>query len=151
MKKHLSIFFIAIASIIVISSVTSCVTKEDKEDVSINSKYLIGTWEEISVSSPFTGEEIIHGYYLQFKEDGTYIEVDEGWVDMEDNVYVNRGKWSLSGNTLSLSDSLFIGDETYQTTVTVFNLTKNSLTFGWVGIVTANFKRVSDSTIEKYL
>ena len=152
MKKHLSIFFIAIASIIVISSVTSCVTKEDKEDVSINSKYLIGTWEEISVSSPFTGEEIIHGYYLQFKEDGTYIEVDEGWVDMEDNVYVIRGEWSLSGNSLFVSEQITVGEETYPTTFTVSNLTKNSLTLVWAGgIFTTNFKRVSDSIIEKYL
>ena len=149
MKKHLSIFFIAIASIIVISSVTSCVTKED---VSINSKNLIGTWEQISVSSPFTGEEKIHGHYVQFKQDGTYIDVDEDIVDMEDNVYVIRGEWSLSGNSLFMSEQITVGEETYPTTYTVSNLTKNSLTLVWAGgIITANLKRVSDSIIEKYL
>ena len=147
MKKHLSIFFIAIATIIVISSVASCVTKED---VSINSKYLIGTWERISASSPFTGEvEPEEPYYVQYQKDGTYIEV---YVDIEENdVEITRGKWSLSGNSLFMSEQITVVDETYPTTYTVSNLTKNSLTFSWVGIATANFKRVSDSIIEKYL
>ena len=145
MKK---IIFIAIASIIVISSVTSCVTKED---VSINSKNLIGTWEEISRSSPFTGVEEPEGelYYWQFQKDGTFII-----VGIEENdVDITRGKWSLSGNSLFMSEEMFtIGEETYPLTYTVSNLTKNSLTLVWAGgIATGNFKRVSDSTIEKYL
>lgn len=148
MKKYLSVLFTAIfASIIVISSVTSCVTKED---VSINSKNLIGTWEETSSGSPFTGVVEIEGeLYVQFQKDGTYI-----MVDIEENdVDILRGKWSLSGNSLFVSDEFTIGEETYPTTstFTVSNLTKNSLTFSWVGIATANFKRVSDSIIEKYL
>ena len=78
-------------------------------------------------------------------------QVDEDIVDMEDNVYVIRGEWSLSGNSLFVSEQITVGEETYPTTFTVSNLTKNSLSVGLAGIVTANYKRVSDSIIEKYL
>lgn len=150
MKKHLSIFFLAIASIIVISSVTSCVTKED---VSINSKNLIGTWERISASSLFPGVAEFEGtMYVQFKKDGTYIEVS---VDIEENdVDISRWKWSLSGNTLIFEFEGELEEEEIllPSIFTITESTKNSLTLvGVGGIITVNLKRVSDSTIEKYL
>lgn len=140
MKKYLSILFTAIFAAMVVFSTTSCSKDDSATDANI-----VGTWKLVSTESPFVGEDDEdedYEEYWQFKENGTLIVVDV----YEDSYDVGYGTWRLSGNTLILEEP-----EELPGIFTITESTKNSLTFGWAGIATVNFKRVSDSIIEKYL
>ena len=138
MKKYLSFFFAAILATTLMFSAASC----SKDDVDPK---IVGTWEVISGSGPL--EEVVNVYW-QFKQDGTFIDV----IIEGNDVDASLGKWSLSGNTLSLTP-VIVNEDAFPMTFTVYNLTKDSLTIAWGAgeIFTLTFKRVSDSTIEKYL
>ena len=148
MKKYLSILFTAIFASMVVFSTTSCSKDDSATDANI-----VGTWKIVSVESPLVGEDDKdedndNEVYWQFKENGTFITVGV----YEDSYDVDCSEtWRLSGNTLILEEP----EEEEVILPLIFTITestKNSLTLVWAGgIATINFKRVSDSIIEKYL
>lgn len=133
MKQYL-IYFLAFISFF---AFTSC---GDDEPSSGNGD-LIGTWQE---DDEFTNAfnnvfDYETNHFIQFKKDGTYIE-----IDVLDEVEVIRGTWTREGNTI------YATNEHASSTTTIVSITKNILVTTTFGIQ-QTFKRVSDSVIDKYL
>ena len=145
MKKYLS--FIAFAMLAVFSlSFVSCSSDDDESEPTENSSDIIGTWyDDYDNDDDFS--------YIQFKSDGTFIDVESS-EDAEKGYWVQRGKWSISGDKLMMkvtsSDDPF--DIWVGTTLTydIIKIEKNKLTMSLWGI-TGTLVRVSDDAIQKYL
>lgn len=133
MKQYL-IYLLAIISIF---TFTSC---GDDEPSSGNSD-LIGTWQEddefTDVFNDVLDYETYH--FIQFKKDGTYIE-----VDVFDEVEVIKGTWTRKGNTI------YATNEHASSSSKIVSITKNTLVTSTLGIE-QTYKRVDDSIINKYL
>lgn len=133
MKQYL-IFFLAFISIF---TFTSCGDDEPSGD----NGDLIGTWQEddefTNVFNEVFDYETYH--FIQFKKDGTYIE-----VDVLNEVEVIKGTWTRNGNTI------YATNEGGTTKTTIVSLTKNTLVTSTLGIE-QTFKRVNDNVINKYL
>lgn len=133
MKKSLIYLFMCFS----IFTFTSCGDDEPSSGYSD----LIGTWQEddefTNVFNDVFDYETYH--FIQFKKDGTYIE-----VDVLNEVEVIRGTWTRSGNTI------YATNEGGTTKTTIVSLTKNTLVTSTLGIE-QTYKRVSDSVINKYL
>ena len=85
--------------------------------------------------------------YLQFKENGTCVQVYLIYSYTE----VTPGTWHLSNDTLTFGGQLE-EDSDLPPVFTVTELTKKSMTLVYMGgLMTLEFKRVSDNEIEKYL
>ncbi len=99
---------------------------------------LVGTWKESDALS----SALNYTVYVQFQEDGTYIEVDcaEG-----DDADVSEGRWVRNGSTVTIS-----GGDFTKTSTTIKKLTSSSLVLSTLGIETT-YVKVSDSEIKKYL
>lgn len=151
MKK---LFNLAVLLVMLMTSVMF-VGCSDDDDNEITSNNIVGTWksthwladDEINDGSFFgTGEQ-----YLQFKADGSFIEVDieddyivGGEVAFEGSVTILRGSWSQSDDKLHIS-----GDLT-PATFEIVKLTEDELTVTYMGF-TMPYVRVSDSEINQYL
>lgn len=127
MTKYLKLLFVALFATMTVS-LYSC--KDDKDEPEGGD--IVGTWK--SALSGVFGET----QYIQFQKDGTAINViiDDGDGKME----IEKGKWSMSGNVLSLNGF----------NSTIESLTSSKLVVITLGIPTTWLK-VPDSEIEKYL
>lgn len=143
MKKYLSILFTAIFAAMFVFSTTSCSKDDSATDANI-----VGTWKRVDDLWRPDGEE--GDQYWQFKKNGTWIEVET------DAGCIAYGTWRLSGNilTLILESKKVHSTESYK----INELTKESMTFAPMyeldeldELLEAEFKRVPDSEIKKYL
>lgn len=112
--------------VLLIFSIYSC--GNDDEDSVGSRAQLVGIWNGVSgIEQEWKDGDLIHDdkedydATVEFKEDGTFIERDIDGGNSSDNV---TGKWSYSGNKLTLTD-----DEGEEDTIvyTVTKLTKNEL------------------------
>jgi uncharacterized protein (TIGR03066 family) len=110
--------------VLLIFSIYSC--GNDDEDSVGSRAQLVGIWNGVSgIEQEWKDGDLIHDdkedydATVEFKEDGTFIERDRDGGNSSDNV---TGKWSYSGNKLTLTD-----DEGEEDTIvyTVTKLTKN--------------------------
>ena len=141
MKKYLSILFTAIFAAMFVFSTTSCSKDDSATDANI-----VGTWKRVD---DLWREKEDGDQYLQFKKNGTWMEV------VTDAGCVEYGTWRLSGNILTLT----LESERVPTSFKIKELTKESMTFTvmdelldeldeWIE---PKYKRVPDSEIKKYL
>lgn len=133
MKKYLSIL-VAVMLAALSFTLTSC-GDDDDDEPSVNAE-IVGTWENLTSQK--------YGAYsiCQLRQDGTYIEY-QGETEYADSEIV-YGHWSRSGNTL------ITGTEVMTLESTIIKLTDTEMQLSSFGIV-QDFKRVPDSTIDKYL
>ena len=137
MKKYLKLLFVAIFATMTLS-LSSC--KDDKDEP--DGGNLVGTWKPVSTLDDWGTQ------YIQFKSDGTYVTVlivGDIWSDLyeylgEDQIEIDYGTWSRSGNTLTVNG--------YDSTIV--KLTSSKLEVTQMGI-TMSYVKVPDSEIEKYL
>lgn len=135
--------------VILLLSLTGC-----SDDEGTTEGNLVGTWRcTVMDGNPLFGDFFGDGeQYLQFKADGTFIEVDiyydyyvDGKLVYEGETEVLRGKWVRSGDKITLSGG---GEPTVTYEITkltdsIFHV----LCFG----ITMTYDRVDDSAIEPYL
>lgn len=133
MKQYL-IYLLAIISIF---TFTSC---GDDEPSSGNSD-LIGTWQEDDEFTNVFNDVLDYDTYhfIQFKKDGTYIE-----IDVLSEVEIIRGTWTRKG------DTIYATNEHASSSIKIVSITKNTLVTSTFGIE-QTYKRVDDSVINKYL
>src|SRR5574344_1068947 len=146
MKKYL---FMTLAVVAVTSLfLVSCSSSDDNN--SVGGGNIVGTWKWDSFNSDET-EEFFGEQYVQFKSDGTFIEVDIGGSGSDKGkVEIMRGQWEKTDNIITIRtiDASSANNPTTQTEIS--KLTETDLTIITLGI-TMSYKRVSDSDIEKYL
>ena len=130
-----------LAMMVAALSFTACGDDDDEDEVgSTNSSFLVGTWsvdEEDSYDEEFE--------YVQYKSNGTYINVQHD----EDGLYISKGTWKANDNEISMKETE--GDlkgSTY--TYTILSKGQTQITVSMWGI-TSILRKVSDSTIEKYI
>lgn len=133
MKKVLWKLAACVAVVLVSFSVYSC--GDDDEDSVGSRDLLIGTWNGVYyISQEWENgemvdnqkEDFVNGtnrYSIEFKEDGTYVEKDV-YSNTTPNYY--HGKWSYSGNKLTMIDT---DDENYTEVWTVTKMTENELVY----------------------
>ena len=137
MKKFIGFMVVALFATMTLS-LASC--KNDSDEPESND--IVGTWKDNTYADMGMIE------YLQFKADGTVVEVqvrdnsDLPWVENGAEVYY--GKWSRKDNKLTL----VINGES--TVYTIVKLTSNELGLSVMGF-TSYCERVPDSEINKYL
>lgn len=142
MKKYLSIL-VAVMLAAMSFTLTSCGDDDEDEpdNPQENAELLIGTWELTASSMPGTSSK----HYSKFSEDGILLE-----VDIEDGVVeIERSKWSKKGDYI-YATSMEPGFEDVTFMFTIKTLSNTELVVSLYGI-TQTFKRVPDSTIDKYL
>lgn len=132
MKTKFSYFILALLFALPFA-VSSCSSNDD-DDLSSD---LVGTWKETDALST----ALSYTVYVQFKKDGTYIEVDCFNGDAD----VSEGTWVRNGSTVTISGGDFVKTET-----TIKKLTSTSLVMSTLGIETT-YVKVSDAEIEQYL
>lgn len=137
MKKYLKLLFVALFAAMTVS-LYSCKSDDDEPD----GGDIVGTWKEKSI------EAMGITHYLQLRADGTAVTIgvfdDDIWSWVEDKVDIEYGKWSKSGDTLTIID-----DEV-TSNATIVKLTSKELGISALGFTTY-YERVSDSEVEKYL
>lgn len=115
----------------------------DNDEIGGNSSFLVGTWSVTSAQGwgGYTGDG--EAEYLQFKSNGTYIN-----VQFDDGLYITKGTWRATDTELVMKETEgdILGTYTYK----ILNHTESSITLEMWGI-TANLTKVPDSTIDKYL
>lgn len=116
-------------------ALTSCGDDDDKPEEG----NIVGTWENVSEIDAELGLK----QYVKFQEDGKYFEVNI--YDYDGEVDVLKGTWSKDGNKIRVSGSDIISG-----TATITELTNSSMTLSMMGIP-QEYKRVSDTAIDKYL
>ncbi len=133
MKKYL-IYLLVLLSIF---TFTSC----GDDEPSGGNGDLIGTWQEDDEFTNVFNDVFDYDTYhfIQFRKDGTYIE-----IDVFDEVEVMKGTWTRKG------DKILATNEHASSSITIVSITKNTLVTSAFGIE-QTYKRVSDSTIDKYL
>ncbi len=127
MKKVLWKITTYMSVALLIFSIYSC--GNDDEDSVGSRALLVGIWNGVSgIEQEWKDGDLIHDdkedydVNVEFKEDGTFIERDRDGGNSSDNV---TGKWSYSGNKLTLTDDE--GGEEDTIVYTVTKLTKNEL------------------------
>ncbi len=142
MKRRIYLLFVALLAVSSFALV-SCSNDDDDDDVSGS---IVGTWKWVALGGADIDDLVIFGsQYVQFQENGTYIEVDINDYGDGDEIEVMKGQWVQSGNTITVSGS---GIVTITTSIT--NLTDTYLTLVTAGI-SMSYERVDDSEIEQYL
>lgn len=141
MKKLYSTIML-LAMMVAALSLTACGGDDDEEGGG-DSSFIVGTW---SVSSGqgwggYTGDG--EAEYLQFKSNGTYIN-----VQFDDGLYITRGTWRATETEIIMKETE--GDLLGTYTYTILNHTQSTLTLEMWGLM-ANLARVPDSTIDKYI
>ena len=142
MKKLFSTIML-LAMMVAALGLTACGGDDEEDDIIGNSSFLVGTWSVTSGQGwgGYTGDG--EAEYLQFKSNGTYIN-----VQFDDGLYITKGTWKVTGNELIMKETE--GDLNGTYTYTILNHSQSSLTLEMWGI-TVNLTKVSDSTIDKYL
>ena len=145
MKKLYSSIMV-FAMMIAALGFTACSSDDDSED-GYNSSSLVGTWELVSgegwgLQSPDDGVCLV-----QFKKDGTYILLNV-YPDEEETT-IDRGTWKVVGNGLviTMEDEDI---ENFTLTYEILELKSDKLVLTFIGLI-GNYKRVSDSVMDKYL
>lgn len=145
MKKCLERLMAAVLLLTATFALGGC--SDDDEGVVEGS--IVGTWKCTSLKE---AEDLFGQQYVQFREDGTYIEVDitddyvvDGEVLWEGEVEILRGRWTQDGTSIHVSGPDIVSIDTQIT-----NLTDTRLTLTTVGIP-LSYVRVDDSEIEQYL
>ena len=142
MKKLFSTIML-LALMVAAMGLTACGGDDEEDDIIGNSSFLVGTWSVTSGQGwgGYTGDG--EAEYLQFKSNGTYIN-----VQFDDGLYITKGTWKVTGNELIMKETE--GDLNGTYTYTILNHSQSSLTLEMWGI-TVNLTKVPDSTIDKYL
>lgn len=142
MKKLYSTIML-LAIMVAALSLTACGGSDDDENGDVYSSFIVGTWSVTSGQGwgGYTGDG--EAEYLQFKSDGTYIN-----VQFDDGLYITKGTWRATDTELIMKETE--GDIKGTYTYTILNHTESSITLEMWGI-TANLTKVPDSTIDKYL
>ncbi len=120
----------------------SCGNDDDEElkPESSVSEY-VGTWSDT--------ESAEYGFeYIQLKSDGSYIDVQED-EDAEKGYAVYYGKWSVSGDELTLKATSGIGAG-ITLTYDIVKKERDKLILSLFGI-TSTFVKVNDNVIQQYL
>ena len=139
MKKIYSTILL-LAMMVAALSLTAC--GGDDDEIGGNSSFLIGTWS-VTSGQGWGFESDGEAEYLQFKSDGTYIN-----VQFDDGLYITKGTWRATDTELVMKETEgdILGTYTYK----ILNHTQTSINLEMWGI-TANLTKVPDSTIDKYL
>ena len=120
----------------------SCGNDDDEEFKPESSvSEFVGTW--------FDSESAEYGFeYIQLKSDGSYINVQED-EDTEKGYVVYYGKWSVSGDKLTLkpTSGIWAG---VTLTYDIVKKEKDKLILSSFGF-TATFVKVNDNVIQQYL
>lgn len=96
MKKYIYLVMVTLIAFLPFT-LTSC-SSDDGEEIG-NSSDIVGTWyRENTTGYGMTSDEF---EYIQFKSDGTYIDVQDDEEDSK-GYTVDYGKWTLSDNTINL-------------------------------------------------
>ena len=142
MKKLYSTIML-LAMMVAALSLTACGGDDEEDEIGGNSSFMVGTWSVTSGQGwgGYTGDG--EAEYLQFKSNGTYIN-----VQFDDGLYITKGTWKVTGNELIMKETE--GDLNGTYTYTILNHSQSSLTLEMWGI-TVNLTKVPDSTIDKYL
>ena len=139
--KKLNFTIMLLAMMVAALGLTAC--GGDDEDIIGDSSFLVGTWSVTSGQGwgGYTGDG--EAEYLQFKSNGTYIN-----VQFDDGLYITKGTWKATDTELVMKETEgdILGTYTYK----ILNHTETSMTLEMWGI-TANLTKVPDSTIDKYL
>ena len=142
MKKIYSTILL-LAMMVAALSLTACGGDDEEIGGGDSSTFLIGTWSVTSGQGwgGYTGDG--EAEYLQFKSNGTYIN-----VQFDDGLYITKGTWRATDTELVMKETEgdILGTYTYK----ILNHTQTSITLEMWGI-TANLTKVPDSTIDKYL
>lgn len=131
MKKFVNYFYAALFMVLATVSLTSCSNDDEPDGGSI-----IGTWQNVGELANAMGVT----QYIQFNEGGIFYEVDVYPASLGGDVDVDKGTWSLSGNTLKIDGH----------TSTLKSVSSSKLVIETMGI-SQEYKKVSDSVIDKYL
>lgn len=127
-------------------SFTACSSDDDDDNSSGGYSEFVGTWSYQS-STGWTDEvdffKPVDFWYIQFKSDGTLIEVQEDSSEAQ-GYAVEYGKWTVSNNKLTVQ---IVG---ITATYDVITKESNQMTLAIWG-ETLYFTKVSDSVIQKYL
>lgn len=145
MKKYLSIL-VAVMLAALSFTLTSCGDDDDDEpENTATAELLIGTWESVSDES---ASDYSEDGIFRFEADGNFTQVHFGIGDNGENE-VEFGTWQKKGNSIyiTLKDGIMAGETVEFKIVT---LTKNELVVTMWGL-SSKYKRVPDSTIDKYL
>lgn len=142
MKKCMERLMAAVLLLTTMFALSGCSDDEGSGSVDGN---LVGTWKCTSLEDAV---EIWGDQYLQFREDGVFIEVDVtpalgAWDEAETEVM--RGRWKQNGTSLRIS-----GGDFSPSTSEITELTDTQLTLVTMGIP-LSYKRVDDAEIEPYL
>ena len=140
MKKLYSTIMM-LAMMVAALGLTAC--GDDEEDIIGDSSFLVGTWSVTHAQGWGFESDDDEPEYLQFKSDGTYIN-----VQFDDGLYITKGNWSATDTEIIMKEieGDILGTYTYK----ILNHTESSITLEMWGI-TANLTKVPDSTIDKYL
>ena len=141
MKKLYSTIMM-LAMMVAALSLTACGGDDEEIGGGDSSTFLIGTWS-VTSGQGWGFESDGEAEYLQFKSDGTYIN-----VQFDDGLYITKGTWRATDTELVMKETEgdILGTYTYK----ILNHTQTSITLEMWGI-TANLTKVPDSTIDKYL
>lgn len=138
MKVKNCLYMVMVA---LIATMTFALTSCSSDDEEGGNSDIVGTWKSVSAETWELGEISDSEEWIQFNNDGTYVEVsdDDGYVE------ISRGTWSCSGDVISIS----VDNETI--TYQILKKENNTMTVTWQGIATVELVKVDDSEIEKYL
>lgn len=143
-KNFVTLFFVALFATMTLI-LPSCSKDDDPKSADIT-----GTWECVS---SFTDDidwgDLEFGddscedtkSYVRFADGGKYTEV----IVEGDDVDVSEGTWTRSGDKITIK-----GDGIITYTAGIVEITNNTLTLELMGF-TVSYKKVPDSTIDKYL
>lgn len=169
MKKIYYLFFSLMLAVVPLVLFTSC-GDDDYGDEPSSSSGIVGTWEASGewldlvhgIEEDLTDEESKSWQLIQFRKDGTVVEVDYGIdadnseFDYETSKYIIKyaitklhGTYKVSGNKVTITTTDEDGSNTYSYT---YKVSGSSMTITFTGFgITGNYKRVSDSKIAPYL
>ena len=144
MKKIYSILMM-FAMMFATLSFAACSSDDDDEVMGSNLEY-VGTWSlQYAEGYGYTSDDF---EYIQLKSNGTFIDVQED-SDFEDGYTVDRGKWTVSNNSLVLHiETGILAGSTFS--YDIIKKEKDKMTVTMWG-ATAYLIRVSDDIIEKYI
>ena len=113
MKKYYSVL-VMLAMMVAALSFTACGGDDDEDDGGNSGGNVVGTWvadaqKELGIEIEGTSST----HYIQFKADGTMIDVDVNSYDRsvwgeytpDDEVIVERGTWKTADGKLYMTDS----------------------------------------------
>jgi hypothetical protein len=146
MKKLHSIMML-LALMVAAFSFTACSDDDDDfDDGGENISDFIGTWSLTHQEGWGTDDTVPPEEYVQFKSDGTYINVQD---NDEEEYYISKGNWKVENSELIMKETEggLVG-ATY--TYTILSHSKDKITLAVLGLK-SYLERVPDSTIDRFL